>query len=934
MDDFACGLATNMVSSLLMAIGRRIGSGALGDAQQRDLADVTRRASAVLLVALVRGDVGNRELLKRYEEQFGAFFDDSWVAETLVGVALDREELPVGSLRAKFSAMGFDPDALPMGFDGAMAVFVRALLVRLEDNASGGGALQALVDRADLRAIRGSVEAMEAIALGHESAGRGGAASAPPPRPQIFVGRERALAELKERLLGTPPPEEGAAVGIAVAPTVALTGAPGIGKTALAAVATAAAEVGHAFPGGVHWVFLGPDADVVEELGGLARRLGAIVRGRPRDLAEAQGRVAAVLPGGAALLVVDDAFSAGEAAAFRLAGDGTTLLATTRDRDVARQLSAGGPAPLLLEELGEDEALELLSRLAPKVVEAHEAGAVDLVRELGGMPLAVRVAGGLLAAEERMGWGVEGLLTGLREGRRVLESEAPADRLPGPEGASPTVAALLRTSLERLSAEAVDRFRSLGAFPAKPTSFDVPAAASVWATGEEAARDTIRDLEGRGLLEPARSGRFYLHPILSSYARLRLEADPGGVTLHEAKLRHARHYRQVLLDAELLHRQGGQSTRRAVEALEQEMAHVAAGQRWAEERCQDNGGADAEASELCVRYAVCAPDVIGKVLRPSERQRWLEAAVAVADLIGDEDVRRRAESHLATAYTSTAENDRALGMLERHLERARSENDKEDEIVALGNLAIAHHHRHEDAKAEDCYRRLIGIAREIGSESRERYGLQDLALSLDLRGDHRAATRLLRDVLARARDAADEELEAGVLHRLASNQADTGHPRRSAVLARASVLIYDGLGDEKKRAYVLNSLGSALAELGEAEEAGRCYEKALELADDWEQAALKATATGNLGDVAKNLEKHPDRALSLYGEQIRLSRLAGDEREAAGGHWHTAEILRQRPGQALEALEQAREASRLFEKTGDPHRDQVWSLIREIARAT
>lgn len=151
-------LGINVASALFMAGAGRITREALGEQQKRDLKEVFDRASAAMLVALVRGDVGNLELLKRYKKQFADFFGDRWVAETLLDVALEREELPVEALRERFSAMNFDPEEVSIGFGRAMATFVRELLLRLEQNASEGGSLESRVNRVDLRAIRNSVE--------------------------------------------------------------------------------------------------------------------------------------------------------------------------------------------------------------------------------------------------------------------------------------------------------------------------------------------------------------------------------------------------------------------------------------------------------------------------------------------------------------------------------------------------------------------------------------------------------------------------------------------------------------------------------------------------------------------------------------------------------------------------------------------------------
>lgn len=152
--------AINVASALFVAGADRVAREALGQEQERDLKDIFDRASATMLVELARGNVGNRTLLERYEHQFKTFFGDCWVAETLVGVALDRDEPPVGALRKRFSAMDFDPDALTIGFDRAIAIFVKELLARLEENASEGGSLEPRVNRTDLRAIRRSVESL------------------------------------------------------------------------------------------------------------------------------------------------------------------------------------------------------------------------------------------------------------------------------------------------------------------------------------------------------------------------------------------------------------------------------------------------------------------------------------------------------------------------------------------------------------------------------------------------------------------------------------------------------------------------------------------------------------------------------------------------------------------------------------------------------
>jgi hypothetical protein len=144
-------------------------------------------------------------------------------------------------------------------------------------------------------------------------------------------------------------------------------------------------------------------------------------------------------------------------------------------------------------------------------------GTLRLARELEGLPLALKVAGGLLAAETAMGWGIGDLLGELAEGRRILEERAPADLADLANQTRPTVAVLLAKSTDRLDGTTRDRFALLGAFVPKPATFDGGAVAAVWQV--EDAKPTLRLLVDRGLLEPAGGGRFQMHALLAVHAR-------------------------------------------------------------------------------------------------------------------------------------------------------------------------------------------------------------------------------------------------------------------------------------------------------------------------------------------------------------------------------------------------------------------------------
>jgi len=329
--------------------------------------------------------------------------------------------------------------------------------------------------------------------------------TAPPP-PALMVGRESAMAELRARLAGPA----------ATMVLTAVRGWPGVGKTTLAAALAHDGQLKRAFPDGVLWAALGPEADPFPVLGSWLSALGLDPGDMP-TVEQRSGRLAALLRHRRLLLIVDDVWDAAQARPFCVGGLDCRTLVTTRHPQVARDLGLSEQSIYRLEVLSDDAAVDLLRSLAPGVVAGDPEGTLRLARELEGLPLALKVAGGLLAAEAAMGWGLGDLLAELAEGRRILEESAPADLTDLANQTRPTVAVLLARSTDRLDDRTRDRFALLGAFVPKPATFDGAAVAAVWQVDD--ARPTLRRLVDRGLLEPAGGGRFQMHALLAVHAR-------------------------------------------------------------------------------------------------------------------------------------------------------------------------------------------------------------------------------------------------------------------------------------------------------------------------------------------------------------------------------------------------------------------------------
>ncbi|MDZ7342698.1 MAG: NB-ARC domain-containing protein [candidate division KSB1 bacterium] len=334
-----------------------------------------------------------------------------------------------------------------------------------------------------------------------------------PPVPDLVIGREEALNDLKRRL-GVYK-TSGEFTEMQVLTTVR--GWPGVGKTTVATAVAHDPDIQRTFPDGVLWISLGQRPHLLSEIATWGRALGTDELLKTPTLKEATAQLSALLRKKRMLLLVDDVWEVEHAAPFQQArGKDCALLITTREAGVANALAPKPEAVYNLPVLTEDNAVKLLRILAPSVVEQHEAECRELVRHLECLPLALRVAGHLLHMEANMGWGVTDLLKELETGAKILSEQAPADRIDYETQTIPTVAALLKNSTDRLDEQTRECFAYLGAFAPKPATFDINAMKFVWQV--EDARPIVRELVNRGLLEPVGS-RFQMHALLVAHAR-------------------------------------------------------------------------------------------------------------------------------------------------------------------------------------------------------------------------------------------------------------------------------------------------------------------------------------------------------------------------------------------------------------------------------
>ncbi|HWS82855.1 MAG TPA: NB-ARC domain-containing protein, partial [Ktedonobacteraceae bacterium] len=124
-----------------------------------------------------------------------------------------------------------------------------------------------------------------------------------------LLGRTNLLTQVRERLLQSSTP-----------PLTALNGLPGIGKTSLAVALATDQQVQAHFYDGILWTALGPHPNVL----GLLARWGKLLGIGPTEVEDATSReswgqaLRAAIGHCQILLIIDDAWSAEDALAFRI----------------------------------------------------------------------------------------------------------------------------------------------------------------------------------------------------------------------------------------------------------------------------------------------------------------------------------------------------------------------------------------------------------------------------------------------------------------------------------------------------------------------------------------------------------------------------------------------------------------------------------------
>ncbi|MFG6192576.1 BTAD domain-containing putative transcriptional regulator [Nonomuraea sp. JJY05] len=642
---------------------------------------------------------------------------------------------------------------------------------------------------------------------------------------------------------------------------VAITGAGGVGKSALA-VHVAHRVAGH-FPDGQLYADLrgatldGEPPRPVEVLGRFLRSLGVAEPAVPDSAEEAGARFRSLTSGRRLLVVLDNARDADQVRPLIPGGLGCGVVITSR-----RLLAPiGGAVHRDLGVLPGEDAGLLLSRLVgPERIEAEPQAVADVVRLCGGLPLALTVVAARLAA--RPAWTVTAMRDRLAtEPRRLAELQVDGRAVRAGFEAG------YRDLVTGGDDAAARLFRLLGALGCADVGVEAAAALAGLSAGR--ADELLESLVACRLLDAPGPGRYHMNDLLRLYARERAQACDAGQVVDAAVRRVLHCYLATGRSATPLLDPAAGWRAALGPATGGDRRTVLAGPR------DVHAWVDAEAANMVtlVRLAAGRDDdltvaLVAALAYPLHvRGRWRQELL-IAELGVESAERTGNVAYQAFAYTGLGTARSQLGHLaeadqcfERALGDYRRIGDTRRAAVVLDHTGTVCRRMGMPDRAVERHLEALRLHRAHADRRHEGVTLTNLGLAHQRAGRLGAAFDAHRQAVAALRTADALRPLAGAIGNLAETHRLAGDPD-TAVERYREALALDGTGGHGGsygEAARLWGLGRAYHDLRRAGEARECWREAAEvlrrlgLISPAEQRAIRASAIPHLPDV---IERH------------------------------------------------------------------------------
>lgn len=494
----------------------------------------------------------------------------------------------------------------------------------------------------------------------------------------------------------------------------------GIGITTLAATLARNPALTDAFPDGILWTGLGPMSRPMNILRAWATQLNVDVS----HLATAEEHATAIYQAigqRQMLLVIDEVWDADVAQVLCCGGPNCCHLLTTRSEVIAQSITtwqgAGLDALIQVPPLDEHSSYQLLQAVAPAVAHAEPQLVQHLAQRVNGSPLALKLLGCHLNSVDALEPVVPSMIG--QHTALLPSKQSPSTRhahLTDLCNMPLTLADIVTLIVENLPEDVASVFYALGAFAAAPDTFTVEAAQAV--TGGDST--IITQLVNSGLLEVDTQGALYLHQVLADAAR-----DQTPVSAVHA---HRAYYMAKI--AELHHAGPERSHDHTSVAAVHDTPFDAA----------TIHSIDLIYEQL--RWAWSVHDVdddsvrCARLLQPYQQQcqlwgdyfAWSQSALHYSAATDNHDQVRQFHGAIGQAHFELAEWQEALTHYIALQDLAGQHHHREEERIALHNIAAIHTHLGQWAAAGAGYLQYLSFSRDSGRRSDEANALSSLGI--------------------------------------------------------------------------------------------------------------------------------------------------------------------------------------------------------------
>ncbi|HZN07855.1 MAG TPA: P-loop NTPase fold protein [Pyrinomonadaceae bacterium] len=611
-----------------------------------------------------------------------------------------------------------------------------------------------------------------------------------------FVGRTREMFEIVSEL------RQGGPVAI-------VTGMPGTGKTEFAL--RVGEVLGPNFPDGQLFVDMqgtsDPPCDPAEALELCIRALAGRDRDLPSDVEVLGKMYRSQLNDKRVLIMLDDAADAAQIRPL-MPPKGSALLITSRNA-----LVLPGMVAVTLDQLGEEEAITLFLSISPKV---SRAIASDICSLCGYLPPAVRAAASTLASTPDLD---------PAEYAKQLSDEQQRIGLLGREGVNVTLEASFSLSYSRLPEETKTVLRKLSVFPG---TFDAKAEEIIC---EDPQHGRLSELTKLSLVSfDAKESRYSVHALMRLFAQRELRIDEK----EEAGRAHAAHYVEVIKEAGLEYRKGGDGLITGLALFDRERENIEAGFEWSAGRL--------EAASICSDYAKYASQILQLRKSPKARIGWFTRALEAAKEAKDGEAQLVHLIGLAGAYRKVGEKDKAFNIYTAAREIAAASGSLQLKAEILSSLGLDHRDRNEISQALECFNEQLAISRELSNRRGESLALINLANVHLITLEISEAIKNCEEAISISQELGDLQTEALALGNLGRAFYLTGTQGRAMELYRRQLEICLKLGDRLGQAAAYFNIGLALEQKGDLQHAIVHAQGALEIYSDLESPLAKTVS--------------------------------------------------------------------------------------------